>query len=312
MTPVPINRVAHCNLNCSSLDRSLAFYRDVVGLQPNTHTAPEPQPAGGFPLAGDVASVQWDAWIMHEPGTGHTTTALDLLEWKLPSPAGQPYPAINHIGLNRLRYAVADIEALHHRFVAGGGTVFSPPAPVFLDADDARPLVGFAGLDPDGIILEFVERDVPATRPLHVGVNCSDLDASVAWYTGNLGLVVVARGGSGAQPGAAYGINGECSWTSAMLRLPGSDGFGVELREWQQPAPAGEPYAVANHLGIYRLAFMVGDIHAAHRTLQANGVEGGAPVALEMGLEIPIPGGLWASFFPDPDGTCVEFIEELR
>ena len=311
MSSVPITRVAHCNLNCSSLERSLAFYRDVIGLEPNTHTAPPPQPAGGFPLPAGTTTVQWDAWIMHEPDAGHTSPALDLLEWILPGPTGRPYATIDHLGLNRLRYAVGDIEALHRRFVAGGGTAFSPPAAVLVDPEHASAVVGFAGLDPDGVILEFVQRDVPATRPLHVGVNCSDLDASVEWYTGNLGLEVVAGGASGAQPGAACGLNGECSWSSALLRLPGSHGFGVELRQWLGSASTGKPYPVANHLGIYRLAFMVHDIHGAYETLAANGVQGGEPVALDMGPEVPIPDGLWASFFPDPDGTCVEFIEEL-
>jgi catechol 2,3-dioxygenase-like lactoylglutathione lyase family enzyme len=310
--PVPISRVAHCNLNCSSLDRSLAFYRDAIGLHPNTHTAPAPQPAGGFPLPPGATTVQWDAWIMHEAGAGHTSPALDLLEWKHPAPFGRPYPAANHLGLNRLRYAVPDVRELHERFVAGGGTAFGVPADAIVDVEAGRGVLGFAGLDPDGVLLEFVERDVAAVRPLHVGANCTDLDASIAWYAGNLGLEVVARAASDPQPGAVLGLDGDCWWTSALLRLPGSDGFGVELRQWHEPPPTGVPYQIANHLGIYRLAFMVGDIHAAHETLVANGVDGGEPVALDMGPEVPIEGGLWASFFPDPDGACVEFIEELR
>jgi len=309
---VPVTRVAHCNLNCSSLDRSLAFYRDVIGLQANTHTAPEPQRAGGFPLPPGTTTAQWDAWILHEAGAGHTSPALDLLQWLQPLPYGRPSPAANHLGLNRLRYAVPDVGQLHERFVGGGGAAFGVPADTIVDVETGRRVRGFAGLDPDGVLLEFVERDIAAARPLHVGVNCSDLDASIAWYVGNLGLEVVAGADSGPQPGAMLGLDGDCSWTSALLRLPASDGFGVELRQWHEPAPTGLPYRIANHVGIYRLAFMVGDIHAAHETLAANGVQGGEPVALDMGPEVPIEGGLWASFFPDPDGACVELIEELR
>lgn len=311
MTAVLISRVAHCNLNCSSLDRSLAFYRDVVGLQAVTHTAPAPQPAGGFPLPDGTAEVQWDAWIMHEHGTGHTSPALDLLEWTRPAPHGAPYPTIDHLGLNRLRYAVHDVEATYAAFVAGGGTAYSPPAAVFLDPTDDTPIAGFAGHDPDGVILEFAEDDVARTRPLHVGINCTDLDRSVAWYTGNLGLEVIHHAAPGPQPGAAYGLTGAVEWQSAFLRLPGTHGFGIELRQWSGRVPTGRPYPVANHLGIYRMAFMVSDIHAAHATLAANGVAGGEPVQLDMGPEVPLPGGLRASFFPDPDGTCLEFIEEL-
>ncbi len=35
--------VVHVNVNCSELDRSLAFYRDLVGLTPVSHTHPPPQ-----------------------------------------------------------------------------------------------------------------------------------------------------------------------------------------------------------------------------------------------------------------------------
>lgn len=313
MAPVPITRVAHCNLNCTALERSLAFYTEVVGLLPSTRTAPPPQPAGGFPLPADATQVQWDAWILHPEGAGYSAAALDLLEWKLPAPAGRPYATAAHLGLNRVRYAVADVDATYERFVAGGGTAFAPPAEAVVDVASGGLLAGFGGTDPDGVVLEFVAADVAATRPAHIGVNVSDLDASIAWYTGNLGLEVAARGDSGPQPGVTTGMAGECSWSAALLRLPGADpaDLGVELRRWHAPRVDGAPYATANHVGIYRLAFMVRDIRAAHATLQANGVPGGEPVALDMGPGIPIPGGLWASFFPDPDGACIEFIEEL-
>ena len=50
----------HVNVNCSDFERSLAFYRDLVGLQPTVRTRPErPQPGAAFGLD----EVQWDAWI---------------------------------------------------------------------------------------------------------------------------------------------------------------------------------------------------------------------------------------------------------
>lgn len=257
--------------------------------------------------------MQWDAWILHPVGSAHTAPALDLLEWKIPAPTGRAYPTAADLGINRVRYAVADLAATYERFVAGGGTPFASPGTLLVDVGTGQPVHGFGGTDPDGVVLEFVAGDVVATRPAVIGVNCRDLAASIAWYTGNLGLEVVARGESGPQPAAATGMVGEASWSAALLRLPGADpsDVGVELRQWHAPRVHGAPYATANHVGIYRLAFMVRDIHAAHATLQANGVPGGVPVALDMGPEVPIPGGLWASFFPDPDGTCIEFIEEL-
>ena len=82
----------------------------------------------------------------------------------------------------------------------------------------------------------------------------------------------------------------------------------MDLLEWKQPRPIGEPYADANHLGIYRMAFLVEDAAASSRALRAEGVECSDPVFLEMGPDIPVD-GVWAVFFPDPDGTCLELIE---
>src|SRR5262245_45997703 len=73
--PLPLLSVVHVNVNCSDLARSLAFYRDQVGLAPLSHTAPGPQDGAGFALAGKV---RWDAWLLHD-ARGQAGPALDLL-----------------------------------------------------------------------------------------------------------------------------------------------------------------------------------------------------------------------------------------
>jgi len=86
------------------------------------------------------------------------------------------------------------------------------------------------------------------------------------------------------------------------------DTFAIDLLEWKQPSPIGAPAARANQLGIFRMAFMVADAQAAHAELLRHGVAAEPPVFLEMGPEIPVD-GVWAVFFRDPDGTCLEFIQ---
>jgi catechol 2,3-dioxygenase-like lactoylglutathione lyase family enzyme len=263
--PIEILRVAHCNVNCTSLERSLAHYRDVLGLQANTHTAPVPQDGTGFGLSG---AVQWDAHILGDHRGAFTGgPAVDLLEWKLPPPVGQPYPVPNQLGFARLTFAVP----------ANG-----PMAP------------GEHG-DPDGVVLRTVAEDVPAVEFRGVTVNVSDREGSLAWYQRNFGLEEIGRDDT-----KAFG--------TVTVVLPSMPSFEIELREWRDPAPVGRPYGSANHVGIYRMAFIVADCHAGHAGLAANGVEGlTPPVWLDMGPEVPID-GLWAIFFPDPDGTCLELI----
>ena len=84
--------------------------------------------------------------------------------------------------------------------------------------------------------------------------------------------------------------------------------FIIDLLEWKTPGPVGLPYPEANNLGLYRMAFLVQDVHACHAELVRLGVPTGDPVWLDMGPEVPVD-GLWALFFPDPDGTCLELIQ---
>jgi catechol 2,3-dioxygenase-like lactoylglutathione lyase family enzyme len=312
---VAVNRFAHCNVNCSSLERSRPFYEDVVGLKAYTHTNPPLQERGSFPVSGTSGRMlQWDAWIMHDHRGPLGSPAVDLLEWKTPTPTGSPYREANHLGLYRLCYLVPSIDDMYARFTTAGVAPYSPPTTMWLGADRTQPVRVFCAPDPDGTCLEFVESDsAPSTASIHVNINCSDLGRSLAWYTENFGFEVTGRSAPGPQPGAALGLDGDCEWEACFLSLPGQSGlFLVDLVEWRAPQPTGRPYAEANHVGIFRVALMVDDIHASHRTLLDNGVTCfGPPAELDMGPEVPVD-GLWALFCRDPDGACVELIEEPR
>jgi Glyoxalase/Bleomycin resistance protein/Dioxygenase superfamily len=36
---------------------------------------------------------------------------IDLVQWLEPPSTGEPYPALNHVGLNRIAFRVSDIDA---------------------------------------------------------------------------------------------------------------------------------------------------------------------------------------------------------
>ena len=93
------------------------------------------------------------------------------------------------------------------------------------------------------------------------------------------------------------------------LEFGAGDGYRLRLERWLAPVAIARAPAVANQVGPFRVALLVDDVHAFHADLRRRGTRfPSAPVWLDMGPEIPID-GLWALFFPDPDGACVELIQ---
>jgi glyoxylase I family protein len=302
---IGVSRVFHLNVNCSDLERSLAFYRDRLGLIQGAHTVPvEPQPGAAFGLD----AVQWDAWILNDRRGFGVGTVLDLLEWQVPRPTGTPYPAANHLGFGRLGFASEDVDGLYERLVAAG--VDCTGAPHDIGLAGAPPVRAFVCTDPDGTLLEFVT--APPGREGNqlsfVAVNCSNLERSLEFYVDVLGCTMKHRFAPGPSDGSALRLGPEVEWEMAYLDDPsGSGTFALDLVEWKTPRSDGPAYTSANHLGIYRMAFFTDDIDRDHDGLRRAGVECVTPPAqLEMGPGIP---SLRALLFPDPDGTMLELIE---
>ncbi len=306
MALAPVSTV-HVNANCSDLARSLAFWRDAVGLEPLSHTRPPPQDGRGFGLPGRV---RWDAHLLHD-ARGVAGPAVDLLEWLEPPPCGRPAEAANRLGPYRVCLAHPDLDALHARLAGAGVRCASPPVRMPLDADGALVVRFLCAFDPDGTCVEFLEQP-GALRLLHVNVNCRDLERSSRWYRDVLGLEpLMPRAQPGAVDGTGLGLGGSCRFRADFLAIPGRPDLVVDLVEWLEPAPVGAPPDAANQLGWFRIAWLVDDARASCAELDRLAVPHSGPCWLDMGPEIPIR-GLDAVFFRDPDGTCLELIERPR
>ncbi|MBJ22552.1 MAG: VOC family protein [bacterium] len=296
--------VTHVNINCSNLERSMRFYRDLVGLTPQSHTKPEPQDGAGFGLPGKVV---WDAYLLHDD-RGFGGPAIDLLEWQQPRPVGRPHPEANHLGFMRVCLAAENLDALHARLIAEGSRTRSAPIEVPVLADHAVKF--FCCDDPDGTCIEFVERPGPV-RMSHININCSDLDHSSDWYQRVLGVTPIAdRAEPPAADGTAFGFEGDCEYRADFLAVAGDpESLIIDLLEWKRPTPIGRPLVDAHHLGPFRMAFQVADAALCCAELDRLGVEHSGACWLTMGPEIPIIDGLNAVFFRDPNGTMLELIE---
>jgi catechol 2,3-dioxygenase-like lactoylglutathione lyase family enzyme len=151
-----------------------------------------------------------------------------------------------------------------------------------LGVDPGSALASPQAVDPDGMVLEIVSRDRP--RVAGVVVGCSDLDASLAFYRDVLGL--------------------SRSADSTFCDERGPQVFSIELMS----VPVAPRPRVATDLGLYRLAMLTDDLDRDYDALTAAKVRPySPPLTLDMGPGLP---ELRAVFFPDPDGTTFELIEQ--
>ena len=97
----------------------------------------------------------------------------------------------------------------------------------------------------------------------HVGIAVPDLDAAIAWYVENLGMVAVHEE-----------LNEEQGVREAMLSFPGASGESAAL---QLLAPIDQSSTIAKFIarsgpGLQQLAYRVTDIDELSAELRARGV----------------------------------------
>jgi catechol 2,3-dioxygenase-like lactoylglutathione lyase family enzyme len=147
-----VDELAFVVVNCSDLDQSLAFYRDVVGL-PVRHRIPRQRQRGSpLRIAGDV---EWESAILGDP-SGHGPFTVMLTAWTEPRLLDPPARDANQLGLYRLAMMTDDIDRDYDELRSRGARCASPPAQ--LDMGPGLPeLRALLFHDPDGTTLELIE-----------------------------------------------------------------------------------------------------------------------------------------------------------
>lgn len=139
----------HTGLTVTDLERSLAFYRDVLELE----VIAEQEKQGGY-LAAIVGYPDAHVKMAHlkVPGSDHR---LELFQYVSPTPTtGELEPRL--VGLTHVCIVVDDLPRLYERLRAAGiDSFFSPP----VEVDTGINTGGYALYlrDPDGIILELFQ-----------------------------------------------------------------------------------------------------------------------------------------------------------
>ncbi len=145
--------IFHTGITVSDLDRSLPFYRDMLGLE--LITGPTDVFEGDELSKGVGVEEAKLRLAIFKVGEG----SLELLEYQNPkSSVDKPMPP-NTIGAMHVAFRVEDVQAKMKEFEERGVKFLSP-----LNVVDEGPLEGWKWIyfkDPDGITLELVQFDPP-------------------------------------------------------------------------------------------------------------------------------------------------------
>jgi catechol 2,3-dioxygenase-like lactoylglutathione lyase family enzyme len=139
-----IRGLNHVGISVANLDRSVGFYRDLLGMEVVFH--------------GEFAGEQYETILALEGARGRVALLksgnlqIELFEFSHPVPKrGDPRrPACDH-GLTHFCIEVADIEGEYERLKAVGVPFHCPPLD-FFGAEKAT-----YGRDPDGNLFELLQ-----------------------------------------------------------------------------------------------------------------------------------------------------------
>jgi catechol 2,3-dioxygenase-like lactoylglutathione lyase family enzyme len=144
-----LSRLHHTGYTVSDLDRSLVFYRDVLGCEVIATQEKE----GGY-LAAIVGYPDAHVRMAHlrVPGDGHV---IELFEYVSPT-GGRADVEPRNVGASHLCFLVTDLAALYEDLLERGVTSFVSP-PVEVDTGINRGGLGLYLKDPDGITVELFQ-----------------------------------------------------------------------------------------------------------------------------------------------------------
>jgi len=148
-------RFSFVAVNCSDLDRSVAFYSDVLGFHPRVRFAPGPRDETALGLG---PGAEWEMAYLDDP-RGDARFAVDLVQWKSPAPTGHPSSEANRLGPFRMALMTDDIDRDYADLSARGVACMTPPA--VLDMGPGLPMLrALLFPDPDGTMLELIETPI--------------------------------------------------------------------------------------------------------------------------------------------------------
>jgi catechol 2,3-dioxygenase-like lactoylglutathione lyase family enzyme len=147
--------------------------------------------------------------------------------------------------------------------------------------------------------------DSGVDRIFHFNINCTDLKRTLPFYQ-MLGFQVVLDFGDGMESremATAFALP-QARIRGVHLRL-GDDpnATRIDLLEFQDPRPSGQPYPSLAHTGVVRVCLKTRAIWQTYQNLKAKGVQFLSEPQKLPGTNVTIV------CFKDPDGIILELLE---
>ena len=140
--------VTHIGICVSDMDRSLAFYRDILGMTVLGDRMTDPTEGGR--LHNYLRERQARRWVSLAYGDGATPT-LTLTSHPGDDSDGEPIK-LDMVGISHISFGVADVKGLTEELLSKG-VELAGPIESFTNADgDIRSIYVY---DPDGILVQF-------------------------------------------------------------------------------------------------------------------------------------------------------------
>ncbi len=143
--------VSHIAICVRDLDKSLAFYRDVLGMRV-TMDEVQDTTRGGLPSVYEHPR-KTRRTVHVRYGEGHTTPSLVLTSHPGDQADGEPIK-LDQVGISHFSFTVKDLKAMGED-LASKGVRLAAPMEAFTNAQGQ--VNSIFVYDPDGIILQFDE-----------------------------------------------------------------------------------------------------------------------------------------------------------
>jgi catechol 2,3-dioxygenase-like lactoylglutathione lyase family enzyme len=154
---IPLLRLTHVGICVSDLERSLRFYRDLLGFRFEHELGVEGEPSDTLLRLRDVK--------LHATYLVRDGVRIELLRFASPAAPPPRTRTMHEHGLTHLSFRVADLDATVAALRAAGERVLEETVIRFPEFQSAACLV----IDPDGQLIELVQAPGDPAAPPRAG-----------------------------------------------------------------------------------------------------------------------------------------------